>query len=154
MRMFAITTLLIILGVLLTSSIVCAQETTVTGEKPGITRENISEEQLAILKANRSKQIEFRNAFRETLSGTQLDILTNPGLSHKAKLQSFRASLSDNQATMIRSNTKQLRSQKFELRSTLSNRKRIQIRRMGVNRAHQNRALFQRARLKRRLIRI
>lgn len=147
MRMFAVIKLMIIFGGLFTSNMVCAQGTKATVE-------NISEEQLSILKANRSKQIEFRNAFRETLTGTQLDILTNPRLSHKDKLRSFRASLSDNQVNMIRSNTKQLRTQKFELRSTLTNRERIQIRRMGVNRAHQGRALFQRARIQRSLRRI
>ena len=104
-----------------------AQENKIPDDKPAIYRETITEEQLAILKANRAEQIEFRNAFRETLSGNQLDILTDPRLTREARIKSFRASLSDNQVNMVKANARQVRTQKFELRSTLSNQKRMQI---------------------------
>lgn len=60
-------------GILFAVNILSAQEVLVPTDKPKIARENISKEQVAMLKANGSKQIEFRNAFRETLSGNQLE---------------------------------------------------------------------------------
>ena len=146
MRKFTMSSLLIISVIFFVPNIICAQKDNAQGDKQGISGGKISSEQLALLKANRAKQIEFRNAFRETLSGNQLDILTDPRLTREAKIKSFRASLSDNQVSMIKSNARQVRAQKFEIRSTLSNRQRMQIKRMGINRALHNRVQFQRAR--------
>ena len=152
MKMIIKTVLLSLLEIIFAANIVTAQEVAISANKPKPAREGISEEQLALVKANRSKQIEFRNAFRETLTGNQLDILTDPGLKKEEKLRAFRQSLSDNQVKMMNSNKKQFRAQKNTLRTTFSNQQRSQIRRMAVNRSQQNKVIFRRARMPKRSI--
>jgi len=143
-----------ILAIIFTSNIIVAQEIATTRNRPRPTRENISDEQLAMLKSNRSKQIEFRNAFRESLSGNQLDILTNPELSKESKIKAFRESLSGNQVSMMKTHRKEIRVQKNVLMNTLGNQQRMRIRKMAVSRTQLNRALYRRARLNRRPPRI
>lgn len=145
MRIFNKTFLLTVSGIIFVLGIISAQEVPASAEKPKLTQENITLEQIALLKANRSKQIEFRNSFRQTLSGEQLNILTTPGLSREEKLKSLRNSLNDNQVKMIKANKKQVRIQNFTQRATLSNQQRMQIRRMAMNRSQQNRVLFRRS---------
>lgn len=142
---------ILISGIVFTAGILFGQENPQLEPKQVTGNRQISPEQLALLKANRAKQIEFRNAFRETLSGNQLDILTDPRLTREAKLKSFKSSLSANQVNLIKSNSKQIRTQKFEIRSTLTNQQRMQIKRMAMVRSNQNRALYQRARMNKRL---
>lgn len=142
------------LGIVFTSNIITAQNVTAPVDRPKASRENLSKEQISILKSNRAKQIEFRNEFRETLTGNQLDMLTNPRLTREDKIKSFRASLSDNQVMMVRTNRKQIRAQNFILRTTVSDQQRMRIRRLALNRAQQNRALYMRARLRHRFHKI
>ena len=110
----------------------------------------LSTEQIAAIKEVRGKQIIFRNAFRESLTGNQLDILTNPALTREAKLKSFRASLSADQVKMIKTHRNEIRDQNYAIRATLSDGQRMGIRRMAMAKAQQNRAFFQRVRLKNR----
>ena len=136
----------VLLIVFCTSNKLNGQETTVPVGKPQLNRNDMSAEQIANIKATRAKQIELRNAFRETLTGNQLDILTNPALNREEKLTSFRGSLSGTQLQMMKANRKQVRTQNNALRSAVSSQQRMQIRRMGVYRAQQNRFIYQRTR--------
>ncbi len=145
---------LILLTVLVSSEIIMAQEKTNSSGTNKTAREILTAEQKAALKLNREKQIEFRNEFRQTLSGNQLDMLTNPRLTREARIKSFRESLSDNQVNLLKSNRKQIRVQNYNLRTTLTDQQRLRIRRMAIARAQQNRAIFFRARLRNRLNRI
>lgn len=111
---------------------------------------NLSTEQIAALKEIRGKQIIFRNAFRESLTGNQLDILTNPALTREEKLKSFRASLSADQVRMIKTHRNEIREQSRTIRATLSDGNRMGIRRMAMAKAQQNRTFFQRVRLRNR----
>jgi hypothetical protein len=110
----------------------------------------LSTEQIAAIKEIRGKQIIFRNAFRESLTGNQLDILSNPALTREGKLKSFRASLSADQIRMIKTHKNEIKAQNYAIRATLSDRQRIGIRRMAMAKAQQNRAFFQRIRLRNR----
>jgi hypothetical protein len=143
-----------ILIVFCSSFILNGQETEVPSKKPQLYQNNTSAEQIASIKATRAKQIEIRNAFRETLTGNQLDILTNPALSRDAKLTSFRGSLSATQLQMMKANRQQIRTQNNAIRSVVSQQQRMRIRRMGVYRAQQNRYFYKRIRKNNRFPRI
>jgi len=145
---------LVIVVFLLSVSIIAAQETSNTETSSKSVRAFLTAEQKAELKLNREKQIEFRNQFRETLSENQLGILTDPRLTREAKISSLRASLSDNQVNLIKSNRKQIRTGNVAFKNTLTEQQRLRIRRMAISRAQQNRAVHFRARLKNRLKRI
>jgi hypothetical protein len=143
-----------ILIVFCSSFILNGQETGVRAEEIKANRSIEQAERLAQVKAIRAKQTEVRNVFRETLTGNQLDILTNPALNREEKLSSFRRSLSGTQIHMMKANKKRIRTQNNSLRSVVSGRQRMQIRRMGVYRAQQNRFLYHRARKHNRFPRI
>ena len=147
MKIFNRKILIILLGIILPAGFLSAQQPEVPEKGPELKNEEISKEQLEIMKANRQKQIDFRNAFKETLSEQQLGILNNASLTREQKMESFRKSLSENQAGMIKANRKEIKSQNFALRATLGEGQRMQLRRMAVNRAQMNRILFQRSRL-------
>jgi hypothetical protein len=141
--------LAIILAMMLVQAKLVAQEIKEAPDKQ-LSAPTLSTEQIAAIKEIRGKQIVFRNAFRESLTGSQLDILTNPALTREEKLKSFRASLSSGQLRMIKNHRNEIRAQNFAIRSTLSDRQRMGIRRMAMAKAQQNMAFFQRVRMRNR----
>ncbi len=138
------------LAIILTLNMLSAQAITGPADKQKASVDKLSEEQIAIIKENRAKQIQFRNRFKETLTGNQLDILTDRGLTNDERIRLFRSSLSGNQLNMIKSNRKQIRTQNYSLRSALSDQQRMRIRRMAIMRAQQNGVQFPRARMRNR----
>ncbi len=142
--------LLNLLIIILTSVTLSAQDVKETVTKSQTKGGSLSEGQIAAIKEIRQNQINFRNAFRESLTGNQLDILTNPGFTREEKLKSFQASLSADQIRMIKTHRNEIKSQKYAIRATLSEQQRMGIRRMAMTKAQQNRASFQRVRLRNR----
>jgi hypothetical protein len=55
------------------------------------------------------------------------------------RMKSFRASLTDQQVSIIKSNRKEIKAMKDEFRSTLSAEQKIQLRKMAVKRGRMNR---------------
>lgn len=121
-------------GIMFLSNLVSGQETTATVKNPQTRKIEFTQEQKAMLKANRAKQLEFKNAFRKTLSSGQLDILSDPRLMKYDRLKSFRASFTDDQVSMIREHRKQMAAQKQLFRSTLTDIQKQRIKMMALNR--------------------
>ncbi len=138
------------LGLLLTSGMLMAQDENETSQAPQVIAGGLTSQQVSAIKAAREKQIAFRNAFRETLTQDQIGILTNTGLSREQKIKSLGTSLSIDQRNMISMHRKEIRSEKYTIRSTFSEQQRMGIRRMAINKAQQNRMFFRKMRLKNR----
>ena len=97
-----------------------------------------------MLKDDFQKRKELRQAFKATLSQDQKDLLSDPRLMPLDRIKSFRASLSDEQVSMIKADKDQIKAMKVEFRSTLSSEQKIQLRKMAVNRGRLNRSVFER----------
>ena len=81
--------------------VINAQQTDVVMQKQRLmTRNNLSEEQKAMIQSEISKRAEFREAFKATLSQQQKDILTDPTLTQAQRMSAFRSSLSDMQVNI------------------------------------------------------
>jgi hypothetical protein len=111
----------------------------------------LSEEQLALIKANREKQIELRKEFRASLTEQQLNMLRNPDLSREFKIKNLRTSLSEQQTQMLRNNMRNKRIQRAEVMNTMSYQQRLMLRRMYMYRNMTGDNLFYRQRLYRKL---
>ncbi|HKK40985.1 MAG TPA: hypothetical protein VJ963_01160 [Bacteroidales bacterium] len=138
-----------ILGILLATGSICAQQGNEAPAGTKATGANLTTRQIEAIKAIRQERATFRNAFRETLTGNQLDILTKPGLTRQERLKSFSASLSADQMRMIRAHRRVMRIQNNTIRSAVAEHKRMGIIRMGMNKNQQNRNYFQRVRMQR-----
>jgi hypothetical protein len=114
----------------------------------------LSEEQLALFKANREKQIEFRKEFRASLSEQQLNMLRNPQLSREMKMRNLRSSLSERQTQILRNSIKNSRIQRSEIMNTMSYQQRLMLRRAYMYRSMKGDNFYFRQRLYRRLHRI
>ena len=130
------------IGILFLSNLVSGQETTATVKNPSTGNVKFTEEQKAMIKANRAKQVEFKNAFRKTLSSTQLDLRSDPRLTRYDRIKSFRASFTDGQVAMIRDHSKQMVTQRQLLRSTLTDSQKKQLRIMALNKMRLRRSLM------------
>jgi hypothetical protein len=137
-----------LLGILLATGIISAQQGDENAVKIKTAAGSLTGQQIEAIKAIREERAAFRNAFRETLTGNQLDILTKTGLSRQERLRNFRASLSADQLRMIKTHRKMLRIQNNTIRATVAEQQRIGVRRMAQNRNQQNRTYFQRIRMK------
>ncbi len=124
-----------------------AQQENKVPARAGAPGEKLTAEQIEAIKEIRQERAAFRNAFRETLTGNQLDILTKPGLTRQERLKSFGASLSADQIRMIRTHKRVMRLQNNTIRSAVAEHQRMGIRRMGMNKNQQNRTYFQRIRM-------
>ncbi len=141
---------LILLGIFLATGYISAQQGNENAAKATTASEGLTARQIEAIKAIREERAAFRNAFRETLTGNQLDILTKPGLSRQERLRYFGASLTADQLRMIKANRRQMRLQNNTIRATVAEKQQMRIRRMANMRNQQNRTLFQRIRMKNR----
>jgi vacuolar-type H+-ATPase subunit I/STV1 len=92
-----------------------------------------------MLKNNLQKRKELRQAFKATITQDQKDILSDPRVMPAERMKSFRASFTDQQVSIIKSNRKEIKAMKDEFRSTLSAEQKIQLRKMAVKRGRMNR---------------
>jgi len=122
------------MGMLFLLDLVSGQETTVNVKNPSKGKIEFTQEQKAMIKARRAKQVEFKKAFRNTLSSEQLNILSDPRLMRYDRLKSFRASFTDDQVAMIKDHRKEMSAQKQLFRSTLTDIQRHHIKMMALNR--------------------
>jgi hypothetical protein len=122
------------IGILLLSNLISGQETTSTVRNPSTGNVKFTEEQKAMIKANRAKQTEFKNAFKKTLSSDQLNLRSDPRLTRYDRIKSFRASFTDDQVAMIREHQKQMAAQRILFRSTLTDVQKKQLKMMAFNR--------------------
>lgn len=122
------------MGILFLSDLVSGQETTANVKNPSTGKIEFTQEQKAMIKARRAKQMEFKNAFRNTLSPEQLNILSDPRLMRYDKQKSFRASFTDDQVAMIKDHRKQIAAQKQLFRATLTDIQKQHIKMMALNR--------------------
>jgi hypothetical protein len=137
-----------LMGIFLFTGIISAQQGINTASEAKKGAGILSNEQIEAIKAIRQERATFRNAFRETLTGNQLDILTRQGLSRQEKLKSFGASLSATQLKMIKAHRRQMRIQNNTIQATIAEQRRMGIMRMAMNKNQQNRTYFQRVRMK------
>lgn len=127
------TGILSFIGILFLSNLVSGQETTVTVKNPSTGNVKFTEEQKAMIKARRAKQVEFKNDFKKTLSSNQLNILSDPRLTRYDRIKSYRASFTDDQVVMIKDHRKQMAAQRQLFRSTLTDIQKKQLRMMALN---------------------
>ena len=133
--------ILSLIGILFLSNLISGQETTAAVKNPSAGNAKLTEEQRAMLKANREKQVEFKASFRKTLSADQINTLTDPRLTRYDRIKSFRASFTDDQVAMIRDHRKQMNAQRQLFRSTLTDIQKKKIRMMAMNKKRPKRAL-------------
>lgn len=131
------------MGILLLSNLVSGQETTVSVKNPSTGNVKFTEEQKAMIKANRAKQVEFRNAFRKTLTSDQLNILSDPRLMRYDRIKSFRTSFTDAQVAMIRDHRKEMAAKRQLFRSTLTDIQKKQLKMMALNKKRMRRSVMQ-----------
>jgi hypothetical protein len=146
---------IILLGVLLTGSIIDAQMETQTDQHTSgaeIKKPVLTEEQRALLKADLQKRKELREMFKATLSQEQKDMLTDPRMVKSDRIKAFRASLTDQQVSMIKTRQQEIKTQRAQFRATLTDLQKTQFRRMAMNRVRMNKAFITRARLRHRLM--
>lgn len=141
---------LIVLAVLLTT-VTSIQAQVTESSTPAQQTRRLSEDQLALIKANRERQIELRKEFRASLSEQQLDILRNPELSREFKMKNLRSSLNERQTQMLRNNMRNNRMQRSEVMNTMSYQQRLMLRRMYMYRNMTGGNLFYRQQIYRKL---
>ena len=86
-----------------------------------------------MIKANKAKQVEFKNAFKKTLSSDQQNILSDPRLMRYDRIKSFRASFTDEQVAMIKDHRKEMAANRQLFRSTLTDSQKKQLKMMALN---------------------
>jgi hypothetical protein len=133
------------IGIIFLSDLVSGQETTATVKKPSTGKIEFTQEQKAMIKARKAKQIEFKNSFRKTLSSEQLDILSDPRLMRYDRMKSFRASFTDDQVAMIKEHRKQMAEQRQLFRSTLTDIQKQRMKMMALNRNRLRKNLMMKA---------
>jgi len=121
------------IGILLLSNLVSGQETTATVKNPSTGNVKFTDEQKAMIKANKAKQVEFKNAFKKTLSSDQQNILSDPRLMRYDRIKSFRASFTDEQVAMIKDHRKEIAANRQLFRSTLTDSQKKQLKMMALN---------------------
>ncbi len=136
-----------LLGILLFTGIISAQQGNMTASKAKNGAASLSDKQIEALKAIRQERATFRNAFRETLTGNQLDILTRQGLSRQERLRSFGVSLTATQMKMIKAHKRQMRIQNNTIQATIGEQRRMGIMRMAMNKNQQNKTYFKRVKM-------
>jgi len=94
-----------------------------------------------MIKANKAKQVEFKNAFKKTLSSDQLNLRSDPRLTRYDRIKSFRASFTDDQVAMIRDHQKQMAAQRQLFRSTLTDIQKKQLKMMALNKMRMRRSV-------------
>ena len=129
------------IGILLLSNLVSGQETTATVKNPSTGNVKFTDEQKAMIKANKAKQVEFKNAFKKTLSSDQLNLRSDPRLIRYDRIKSFRASFTDDQVDMIRDHQKQMAAQRQLFRSTLTDIQKKQLKMMALNKMRMRRSV-------------
>ena len=122
------------IGIIFLFDLVSGQGTTATVKNPSTGKIQFTQEQKAMIKAKRAKQLEFKNAFRKTLSAEQQNILSDPRLMRYDRIKSFRASFTDDQVAMIKDHRKQMAAQKQLFKSTLTDIQKQRIKMMALNR--------------------
>lgn len=127
------TGILSFIGILFLTNLVSGQETTVTVKNPSTGNVKFTEEQKAMIKARRAKQVEFKNDFKKTLSSNQLNILSDPRLTRYDRIKSYRASFTDDQVVIIKDHRKQMATQRQLFRSTLTDIQKKQLRMIALN---------------------
>jgi uncharacterized FlgJ-related protein len=137
------TGILSFIGIMFLSNLVSGQETTVTVKDPSTGNVKFTEEQKAMIRARKAKQVEFKNAFKKTLSLDQLNILSDPRLMKYDRIKSYRASFTDDQVAMIRDHRKQIAAQRQLFRSTLTDIQKKQLKMMALNKKRIRRSLMQ-----------
>jgi hypothetical protein len=130
------------MGILIIYNLASGQETRATIKNPATGDAKFTEEQKAMIKENRAKQVEFKSAFRKTLSSDQLNILSDPRLIRYDRIKSFRASFTDYQVAMIKDHRKQMADQRKLFRSTLTDSQKRQLKMMALNKVRLRRALL------------
>ena len=130
------------IGILFLSNLVSGQETTVNPKNPSTGNIKFTEEQKAMIKERRAKQVEFKSAFKKTLSADQLNILSDPRLMRYDRIKSYRASFTNEQVAMIRDHRKQMAAQRQLFRSTLTDIQKKQLRMMALSKMRQRRSLM------------
>jgi hypothetical protein len=145
---------IVLLGAVFSSRIVAAQEQTQSDQprqENQILKPVLTEEQRTMLKNDLQKRKEIREAFRATLTQAQKDMLTNPRMMKADRIKAFRASLTDQQVNMIKERHQEIKADRIQFRTTLSDAQKMQFRRMAMNRSRLNKAFFIRTRLRHRL---
>lgn len=136
------TGILSFIGILFLSNLVSGQETTVTVKNPSTGNVKFTEEQKAMIKAKRAKQVEFKSDFNKTLSSNQLNILSDPRLTRYDRIKSYRASFTDDQVAMIKDHRKQMASQRQLFRSTLTDIQKKQLKMMALSKMRLRKSLL------------
>lgn len=93
------------------------------GDKPDIKekfRNNLTEDQKALIEANKEATKERREAFKASLSEEQKAILENKQLTKKERMEVFKASLTDAQKELLAANREAMKAQKDAFRATLT----------------------------------
>jgi len=142
-------TLSILLGMLLMSSVVVAQDQSQTNAPvPGknIKTPILTENQKTMQKTNQQKRKEMREAFKATISKDQKDILSDPRLVKADRIKKFRASLTDSQVSMIKARQQEVKTEKEQFRATLSDQQKMQLKKRAMVRNRTNGALPNRPR--------
>ena len=98
-----------------------------------------------MMKANRAKQVEFKNVFKKTLTPDQQNILSDPRLMRYDRLKSFRASFTDDQVAMIKDHRKEMAANRQLFRSTLTDSQKKQLKIMAFNKMRMKRSLLMEA---------
>jgi len=97
-----------------------------------------TDDQKAMLKANRQKIKDMRDAFRATLTQAQKDILSDPRLIKIDRERAFRASFTDKQVKMIKARQQEVKADRVKFRSTLSEQQKMQLKRMAAIKNNKN----------------
>lgn len=130
------------MGILFLNNLASGQETMATVTNPETGNAKFTEEQKAMIKETRAKQVEFKSAFRKTLSSDQLNILCDPRLIRYDRIKSFRASFTDSQVAMIKDHRKQMAAQRKLFRSTLTDSQKRKLEMMALNKIRLRRGLL------------
>jgi hypothetical protein len=139
------TTLSILLGTILSGSIMMAQDQNQAKEpSTGTKKPVLTEQQKTMLKNDFQKRKELRQSFKATLSQDQKDLLSDPRVMPLDRLKSFRTSLTDEQVSLIKADKEQIKVMKEEFRTTLSPEQKIKLRKIAVHRGRLNRPVFER----------
>jgi hypothetical protein len=110
----------------------------VPGNKKGMMMGRFSDQQKVMLKQESVKKKGFKEAFKASISQKQKDILADPRLIPADRQKQFRASFTDQQVSMIKSNKEEMKKMKAQFSQTLTPDQKIAMKRMKMGRNMNN----------------
>lgn len=97
---------------------------------------NLSDDQKAMMKANREKEMASREALRATFTAEQKAIMANKELAPEQRRQALKESYTEAQKEMIKNNAAEMEASRETLKNSLTEEQKANMPKMGHGEMH------------------